>query len=146
MESVDYKYCGSIRTTLRTPVFPKKRASKLADSQCLYGLYLQNSTGYCFHNFTKPRPHLNEIIHCAISISVFGTRWSVFTEKVTKCVIFYAVLVSEKKWAHLKAKGLKLRGLCSSIKHEYEKPAKIPREKTFAKNALFVPSCWSIGV
>ena len=36
-------------------------------------------------NFTRPRPHLNDIIHCAISISIAGTGWLVFADPVTYC-------------------------------------------------------------
>ena len=50
------------------------------------GLYLQTYTGDHFRIFTRPRSHLNDIIHCAISISVAGTMWSVFADPVTNNV------------------------------------------------------------
>ena len=50
------------------------------------GLYLQTYTGDHFHIFTRPRSHLNDIIHCTISISVAGTMWSVFADPVTNNV------------------------------------------------------------
>ena len=45
--------------------------------------YLQNYTGNRLRIFTGYRPHPHDIIHYAISVTIAGTKWSVFPDSVT---------------------------------------------------------------